>query len=356
VSLFVKLWTDILGDPKLLRAARKGAKCLDQIPWLIVFAKAAQDDGRLSVNGEAAEPEDIAALVPCTTPKKIAGCMAECVNLGILAEDDDGVLRFASWERRASGKPSDAPSAIAERVRKHRERKRAERTGNAERETGGNALPGVTDNATEKEKELEQEQESKGASGDAPTVEDRAVLEFNAVWALYPKRPNNSKKAAFRAWQARRRAGVAAEDLEAGVMRYAAYCVARGIVGSELVKQASTFFGPNEHWTEPWDVTPAPAASSNGATADTPAYHRARVLLTLAREYDLLTYNGNRAEYGARVERACADPRAGPTIRDDLQRVRFSRGLGEPRSEHFALLEIARRLEAAPTPLQRHAS
>ena len=96
-----------------------------------------------------------------------------------------------------------------------------------------------------------------------------------------------------------------------------------------------------------WTVPAAPHAN-DGTAGESTSYRRARVLLALAREYDLLSYNGNRDEYAARVERASADPRAGPTIADELQRVHFSRGLGEHRSEHFALLEVARRLDTAP--------
>lgn len=36
--------------------------------------------------------------------------------------------------------------------------------------------------------------------------------------------------------------------------RYRAYCEAKGIVGSPYVKSAATFFGPGEHYAEPWTV------------------------------------------------------------------------------------------------------
>lgn len=77
--------------------------------------------------------------------------------------------------------------------------------------------------------------------------------QFECSWALYPKRAGgNSKRAAFRAWSARVRSGVEETEIHAGVERYAAYCEATRKVGTEYVKQASTFFGPNEHYLETW--------------------------------------------------------------------------------------------------------
>ena len=77
--------------------------------------------------------------------------------------------------------------------------------------------------------------------------------EFEATWQAYPRRAGgNPKTAAFKAWKARRREGVTAAELHAGVVRYAAYVQAAGKAGTEFVKQASTFFGPDEHFREQW--------------------------------------------------------------------------------------------------------
>lgn len=105
----------------------------------------------------------------------------------------------------------------------------------------------------------EQEQKSKALvpSGDATAGYS---AEFEACWAKYPKRAGgNSKKAAHKAWSARIREGVTAEALEKAVHAYAAEMIAKGKVGTEYVKQAATFFGPNEHWleaTRPGNVHP----------------------------------------------------------------------------------------------------
>lgn len=78
---------------------------------------------------------------------------------------------------------------------------------------------------------------------------------FEEAWGLYPTREGgNPKKAAYRAWRARVNGGVPPPDLRDGVERYREYCEAKNTTGSQYVMQASTFFGPDEHWKEPWDV------------------------------------------------------------------------------------------------------
>jgi uncharacterized protein YdaU (DUF1376 family) len=99
-----------------------------------------------------------------------------------------------------------------------------------------------------------------------PAAPDDYPAPFLALWNAYPKRAGgNSKRDAFKAYRARLAAGVAHEELAAGVARYARYCTATGKVGTDYVKQAATFLGPGEHWREAYDVpaaggTPAPNA------------------------------------------------------------------------------------------------
>ena len=58
--------------------------------------------------------------------------------------------------------------------------------------------------------------------------------------------------------------------------RYAAFIRATDKENTEYVKQASTFFGPSEHWVESWDAPPdakpkTVMAFSNGWYADVTA-------------------------------------------------------------------------------------
>lgn len=85
--------------------------------------------------------------------------------------------------------------------------------------------------------------------------------EFEKAWSIYPKRTGgNPKHSAFKAWTARLKSGATAEDLTAGVIRYARFVKSSGKEGTEFVKQAATFFGPDEHFRESWE-TEAPEQS-----------------------------------------------------------------------------------------------
>ncbi|EAB9480351.1 helix-turn-helix domain-containing protein, partial [Salmonella enterica subsp. enterica] len=84
--------------------------------------------------------------------------------------------------------------------------------------------------------------------------------EFEQAWLAYPKRAGgNSKSAAYKAWKARLKEGVNAETMLEGVKRYAGWVSATGNSGTQFVKQATTFFGPDRHFGELWAVPAAPS-------------------------------------------------------------------------------------------------
>lgn len=114
-----------------------------------------------------------------------------------------------------------------------------------------------------------------GGSDDASPSEESTEnakgysAEFEQAWQAFPQRAGgNSKKAAFKAWVARLREGVTPRTLIDGVTRYRAFCEATGKIGTETVKMAASFFGPNEHYLESWE--PPAGASRPGASADPP--------------------------------------------------------------------------------------
>lgn len=91
---------------------------------------------------------------------------------------------------------------------------------------------------------------------------DEYTEEFEEAWAAYPTRPGASKKDSFKAWNARLKAGVAVEDLIAGVKRYADYC--RDMkTDPQYVKQPTTFFGPGEFYKADWTPTVARAVPAS---------------------------------------------------------------------------------------------
>ena len=106
------------------------------------------------------------------------------------------------------------------------------------------------------------------ASATARSAKQDYSPEFETAWQAYPKRAGgNSKAAAFKAWNARLKDGVKPEVMLAGVKRYAAYARATGSVGTQYVKQAASFFGPDRHFEESWQAPSAPGGGHNGTIA-----------------------------------------------------------------------------------------
>jgi len=72
--------------------------------------------------------------------------------------------------------------------------------------------------------------------------------EFLEFWEKYPNKVG--KKDALEKWQARRREGISAKELMAGLDRYLAFIK----VTDRYVKNPKTFLGPGRHWEEPWEI------------------------------------------------------------------------------------------------------
>ncbi len=102
-----------------------------------------------------------------------------------------------------------------------------------------------------------------GTSADAAmptrTAKQNYSPEFETAWQAYPKRAGgNPKPSAFKAWNARIREGVTPQTMLEGVKRYASWVCATGKINTEYVKQASTFFGPDRHFEESWQIPAVP--------------------------------------------------------------------------------------------------
>lgn len=77
--------------------------------------------------------------------------------------------------------------------------------------------------------------------------------DFEAAWQIYPSRPGKSKQSAWKAWVARLKAGITAEEMTRGIEQYAAYVVACG-TSPQFIKQPDTFLGPGLHFQSDWTV------------------------------------------------------------------------------------------------------
>lgn len=73
--------------------------------------------------------------------------------------------------------------------------------------------------------------------------------EFEESWASYPRRiGSNSKKSAFKSWNARLKQKVPMSDLTSAIQNYAYYCERTDKLNTEYVMQASRFLGTNEEY------------------------------------------------------------------------------------------------------------
>jgi uncharacterized protein YdaU (DUF1376 family) len=99
----------------------------------------------------------------------------------------------------------------------------------------------------------------------SPKAANGYTPEFEAAWTDYPKREGgNPKKSAFCKWKARLKAGATVEELHQGVIRYANFIRAKGKEHTSYVKQAATFFGPDEHYNESWEISHETSENPSG--------------------------------------------------------------------------------------------
>ncbi len=79
---------------------------------------------------------------------------------------------------------------------------------------------------------------------------------FEAAWKLYPARDgSNPKNKAFSAWKARIAEGEDSQAMVDGLARYAAYCKAKGSLGTVYVMQAARFFGTSKEYQSEWSAS-----------------------------------------------------------------------------------------------------
>lgn len=78
--------------------------------------------------------------------------------------------------------------------------------------------------------------------------------EFMELREIYPKRPGNPWPKAQKAYNARIKQDYTHDEIKAGLIRYVLFCDKTGKTGSEFVLQASTFFGPDERWTDEFEL------------------------------------------------------------------------------------------------------
>jgi hypothetical protein len=96
----------------------------------------------------------------------------------------------------------------------------------------------------------------KAVSRGTPPEDPDWLLDFKLAYP--PRAGDQGWRKAVRAAHARIAEGHTSAEFVAGAKRYAAFCEASGKLGSEYVKQACTFLGPDKAFLLPWHAPPKP--------------------------------------------------------------------------------------------------
>ena len=96
--------------------------------------------------------------------------------------------------------------------------------------------------------------------------QDIYEIEFDTqIKSKYPERDGDQRwKKALSHYRAARKTGEPTETILAGVQRYRAWCERKSLIGTDKVKQAATFLGPEKCWRETWEVPKAAAGGFVG--------------------------------------------------------------------------------------------
>ena len=211
-----RMYSEIAHDPKVLILT-------EALRWRYVALLCLHCDGHL-----IGIPTDEIALALRIDKTELNATIEILTERGLLSAN----LEPHGWNKRQYISDIKDPTA-AERQRRYRSNKYTDRNATVTRYT---QLRPDTDTDTDKRSTT------------------YSVI-FDQVWYTYPKRNgDNPKRKAFRAWQARIKDGASEDEMRAGVLRYRKWCEASGKIGTEMVKQAATFFGPDKSFLESWDV------------------------------------------------------------------------------------------------------
>lgn len=197
----------------------------------------------------------------------VAGLGAALCQVGWLRETPEGVVIAKFEEHNGTSAKRRCTEAQRKANSRNLSASDADNTG-----TEGGKGTDEKRRSAELEREKRRDASPDGDGKPAASVDKgRYPEEFEAAWQLYPSRPGNSKADAHKAWATRVKAGVQPAALADGVRRYAAFCVANG-TEPQFIKQAATFFGPGEHFSNDWKApatrTPAAKPSAHAGLAD----------------------------------------------------------------------------------------
>lgn len=262
MSGWIKFEKDLTTDPRVLRMAKE----LDrQATW---FAPGSDDYDPSNASALPGVTLVCGALVRLWVYADSHAREDDTLDLG-MAEVDElvGIPGFAAmmpsdWIRELDERTVELPGFQAhngtEAKKKATTQKRVERF----RRSNATPLQPVTPQALPDQTKTRPDQDQKEitatASPRAPRRKVSRETPPDPEWLLalklaYPSRAGDVRWAAGRrAINARLAEGHTPDELRAGAERYAAYVRATGSEGTQFVKTAPVFFGPEKSFRDPW--------------------------------------------------------------------------------------------------------
>lgn len=120
---WLKLYTEIRTDPKMQALSDAEFRV-----WINLLCLAAESKvrGVICIDQGIPYPDEALARAMYTDPDTLKGALAKFIKLRMVEIDDDGIIYLINFDARQYDKPSDRPEAVAERVRRHRAKAKAE--------------------------------------------------------------------------------------------------------------------------------------------------------------------------------------------------------------------------------------
>jgi len=172
----------------------------------------------------------------------VSGFCRSMINCGWMENIGDNVF-LPNFDRH-NGNTAKNRALTAKRAAKHYAK------------TNGKSNAGSVSIALAKEEKRREEIETKDKDL-VPTKVGTSKYsdEFEAAWLGRVKREGNDPKAgAYKCWKANLKRGVKPEAMTDGIDRYKQFCEARKLVGTQGVQMLQTFLGPNENYTQDWEI------------------------------------------------------------------------------------------------------
>ncbi len=194
--------------------------------YLKMLLESIDHEGELRFSETIPYNEKMLSVITNTNIDIVRSAMKVFVELNMIEILDDNTIYMAEVL-----KLTGSETAGAERVRKHRDKKRLLQC---------NADETKCNTEKEIEKELELEKDKK----------NNILSEFETLWKLYPRKVGKDK--ALKSYQKARKSGTTYETVEQGIKNYCNYIIATKTT-TEYIKHGSTWFN-NSCWNDDYDT------------------------------------------------------------------------------------------------------